>query len=80
MWDPTAVGGQVLCQDNEPSRGEEEVGVYPIQDLLEGVKVPIGREIHVGVAVGHARHSKVRDDGRPEGWALWLDTVRSRAL
>ena len=67
MWDPTAVGVQVPCQDNDPGRGEEEVGVYPVQDLLEGVKVPIGREIHVGVAVGHARHGEVRDEGASRG-------------
>ena len=67
MWDPTAVGVQVPRQDNDPGRGEEEVGVYPVQDLLEGVKVPIGREIHVGVSVGHARHGEVRDEGASRG-------------
>ena len=55
MRDPAAVGVQVPRQDNDPGRGEEEVWVHPVQDFLEGVKVPVGREIHVGVAV----HAKV---------------------
>ena len=67
MWDPTAVGVQVPCHDNDPGRGEEDVGVYPVQDLLEAVKVPIGREIHVSVVVGHNRHGEVRDEGAPTG-------------
>ena len=60
---PAAIGVQVPCQDNHPSRGEEEVRVYPIQDFLEGVEVPVGGEIHVGVAVGHTRHGEVCDEG-----------------
>ena len=67
MWDPTAVGVQVPRQDNDPGRGEEEVWVYPVQDFLEGVKVSIGREKYVGVAVGHARHGEVSDEGSPRG-------------
>ena len=65
--DPAAIGVQVPCQDNHSSRGEEEVWVYPIQDFLEGVEVPVGGEIHVGVAVGHARHGEVSDKG-PSRW------------
>ena len=65
-----AVGVKVLGQENNPGRGEEEVWVHPIQDVLEGVEVPVGREKHVGVAVGHARHGEVRTRARPEGWAL----------
>ena len=62
MGDATAVGVQVTRQDNGPGRREEEVGVHPVQDLLEGVEVPVGCEIHVGVVVGHARHCEVRDE------------------
>ena len=61
--DPAAIGVQVPCQDNHSSRGEEEVRVYPIQDFLDGVEVPVGGDIHVGVAVGHARHGEVCDEG-----------------
>ena len=58
-----AVGVQVPCQDNHPGRGEEEVWVHPIQDFVEGVEVPVGRELHVGVVVGHARHGEVSNQG-----------------
>ena len=46
------VGVQVPYQDNHPGRGKEEVWVHPIQDVLDGVEVPVGREVHVGVALG----------------------------
>ena len=59
------IGVQVPCQDKNPGRGEEEVWVHPIEDFLEGVGVPVGREIHVGVAVGHARHGEVSAQGSP---------------
>ena len=41
--------------------------MYPFQNLLEGVGLPVGRERHVGVAVGHARHREVRDKRVPWG-------------
>ena len=76
--DPAAVGVQVPRQDNHSSRGEEEVRVYPIQDFLEGVEVPVGGEIHVGVAVGHASHGEVCDEGssRRVGAVAGHDQVR----
>ena len=61
--DPAAIGVQVPCQDNYSSWGDEEVRVYPIQDFLECIEVPVGGEIHVGMAVGHARHGEVCDEG-----------------
>ena len=61
--DQAAIGVQVPCQDNHSSRGEVEVRVYPIQDFLEGVEVPVGGEIHVGVAVNQAYHFEVSDKG-----------------
>ena len=65
MRDPKAIGVQVPCQDHNPGRGVEEVWVHPIQDVLEHVEIPVGREIHVGVAVGYARHGEVSDQGSP---------------
>ena len=78
MRDPAAVGVQVPCQDNHSSRGEEEVRVHPIQDFLKCVEVPVGGEIHVGVAVGHASHGEVRDEGssRRVGAVAGHDQVR----
>ena len=67
VGDPTAVGVKIACQDHDPRGREEEVGVHPVKDLLEDVEVSVGREVHVGVAMGHPCHGEVRGDRAPCG-------------
>ena len=69
-------GVHVTRQGKDPGRREEEVGVHTVQNLVEGVEVPIGREIYVGLAVGHASHCKVCDERAPSGAGVAADEVQ----
>ena len=55
-----ALSVQVPCHDDDPGRGEEEVWVYSMQEFLESVEVPVGREVHIGVEVGHQRSHPIK--------------------